>query len=321
MIQWQPLSIKSIGIMSSISENDFRGVDLNLMVSFLVLMRERSVSRAAAKLFLGQPAVSGALARLRQLFGDELLIRTADGMVPTTRALALEAAIGPAVEQLQRAITGAPVFDPGSAERLFLVGMPDWVELWLMPGVVARLQQLAPRVRVAFKEANPFSAGDMLERDEVELAVARLPTGPQWQRERMLREMDFRCVYDPAQVRLDGDLTLEQYTALPHLLVSYRAAFESATDTALATQGLRRNVCYTTPRFSSVPGVLGASPMISTVPDVLARRWEASGQLRSCPVPVALPGFTISMAWHARRDKDPGLGWLMGLIGEVAARP
>ena len=110
-------------------------------------------------------------------------------------------------------------------------------------------------------------------------------------------------------------------TALPHLLVSYRAAFESATDTALATQGLRRNVCYTTPRFSSVPGVLGASPMISTVPDVLARRWEASGRLRSCPVPVALPGFTISMAWHARRDNDPALQWLMGLIKDIAAEP
>jgi len=321
MIQWQALSSKSIGTMASISENDFRGVDLNLMISFLVLMRERSVSRAAEKLFLGQPAVSGALSRLRQLFGDELLIRTADGMVPTTRALALEAAIGPAVEQLQRTIFSTPVFDPGNAERLFLVGMPDWVELWLMPGLVARLQVLAPRVRVAFKETNPFSASDMLEDDEIELAVVRLPTGPQWQRERMVLEMGFRCVYDPVQITLAGDITLEQYTALPHLLVSYRAAFESATDTALATQGLRRNVCYTTPRFSSVPGVLGASPMISTVPDVLARRWEASGRLRSCPVPVALPGFTISMAWHARRDNDPALQWLMGLIKDIAAEP
>lgn len=306
--------------MSNISENNFRGVDLNLLVTFLVLMRERSVSRAAAKLFLGQPAVSGALARLRQLFGDELLIRGAEGMLPTTRALALEAAIAPALTQLQHAIFAPPVFDPASAERLFLVGMPDWVEQWLMPGLVARMRTQAPHVRVAFKEANPFSASGMLERDEIELAVARLPAGPQWQRERMVSEMGFRCVYKQGRVPVEGDITLAQYTALPHVLVSYRAAFESATDTALATLGLRRNVCYTTPRFSSVPGVLGDSAMISTVPEALARRWESSGELASCAVPLTLPRFTISMAWHARRDNDPALQWLMALIEDVAAQ-
>jgi len=321
MIQCSALSLKSIGKMPNISENDFRGVDLNLMVTFLVLMRERSVSRAAGKLFLGQPAVSGALARLRQLFADELLIRGAGGMTPTTRALALEAAIAPAIDQLQRAIFTPPVFDPAGSSRLFLVGMPDWIEQWLMPGLVARLRVLAPQVRVAFKETNPFSGSDMLERDEIELAVARLPTGPQWQRERALGEMGFRCVYRPDRVPIDGEITLAQYTALPHLLVSYRAAFESAVDTELAALGLRRNVCYTTPRFSSVPGVLGESAMIATVPDVLARRWEASGQLAACAVPVPLPRFTVSMAWHARRDNDPALQWLMGLIDELAARP
>lgn len=307
--------------MNNISENDFRDVDLNLMVTFLVLMRERSVSRAAGKLFLGQPAVSGALARLRQLFADELLVRGADGMTPTTRALALEAAIAPAIDQLQRAIFTPPVFDPAASERLFLVGMPDWIEQWLMPGLVARLRALAPRVRVAFKETNPFSGSDMLERDEIELAVGRLPTGPRWQRERALRDMAFRCVYKPGRVPVEGEMSLAQYTALPHLLVSYRAAFESAIDTALASLGLQRKVCYTTPRFSPVPGVLGESAMIATVPEVLAQRWEASGQLASCPVPLTLPRFTVSMAWHARRDNDPALQWLMGLIGEIAARP
>jgi LysR family transcriptional regulator, mexEF-oprN operon transcriptional activator len=301
-----------------ISENDFRGVDLNLMVSFLVLMRERSVSIAAHKLFLGQPAVSGALARLRQLFGDELLVRGAHGMEPTPRALELEAAIAPAMAVLQQAIAVPPAFDPATAERLFVVGMPDWVEHWLMPDLLAHLRRVAPGVRIALKESNPFAVSEMLERDEIELGVARLRDGPRWQRQRTLRDMGFRCVYDPRLLPFEGDLTLAQYTAVPHLLVSYRGAVESATDAVLAGLGLHRDVCFTTPRFSSVPGMLGRSAIVSTVPDVLADRWATAGLLASSTVPVALDRFTVSMGWHARRDNDAALHWLMGMIEDVA---
>jgi len=318
MIQCRSTSIKSIIKIMGISENDFRGVDLNLMVTFLVLMRERSVSAAAHKLFLGQPAVSGALARLRQLFGDELLVRGTRGMEPTPRALDLAAAIEPAVALLQKAIAVPPAFDPASAERLFVLGMPDWVEHWLMPGLLARVRRLAPRVRIVLKESNPFAVGDMLDKDEIELGVAALRTGPRWQHQRPLREMGFRCVYDPRQLPFAGDVTLAQYVAVPHLLVSYRGAVEGPTDAALAGLGLRREVRYTTPRFSSVPGVLAASAILATVPEVLADRWAAAGQLASSAVPVALERFTVSMGWHARRDDDAALHWLMGVIEDVA---
>lgn len=301
-----------------ISENDFRGVDLNLMVTFLVLMHERSVSAAAHKLFLGQPAVSGALARLRQLFGDELLVRGTRGMEPTPRALELEAAIAPALTMLQQAIAVPPAFDPASAERLFVVGMPDWVEHWLMPALLARVREQAPHVRIVLKESNPFAVSDMLDKDEIELGVAAMRPGPRWQRLRPLRAMGFRCVYDPRQLPFKGDVTLAQYVAVPHLLVSYRGAVEGPTDAVLAGLGLRREVRYTTPRFSSVPGVLAASAIVATVPEVLAHRWAAAGQLASSAVPVALERFTVSMGWHARRDDDAALHWLMGVIEDVA---
>lgn len=301
-----------------ISENDFRGVDLNLMVTFLVLMRERSVSAAAHKLFLGQPAVSGALARLRQLFGDELLVRGTRGMEPTPRALDLAAAIEPAVALLQQAIAVPPAFDPASAERLFVLGMPDWVEHWLMPGLLARVRRLAPRVRIVLKESNPFAVADMLDKDEIELGVAALRTGPRWQHQRPLREMGFRCVYDPRQLPFAGAVTLAQYVAVPHLLVSYRGAVEGTADAVLAGIGLRRDVCYTTPRFSAVPGVLGANAIVSTVPEVLADRWAAAGLLASSALPIAMDRFAVSMAWHARRDDDAALHWLMGVIEDEA---
>ncbi|WP_229411890.1 MULTISPECIES: LysR family transcriptional regulator [unclassified Massilia] len=288
------------------------------MVTFLVLMRERSVSAAAHKLFLGQPAVSGALARLRQLFGDELLVRGTRGMEPTPRALDLAAAIEPAVALLQKAIAVPPAFDPASSERLFVVGMPDWVEHWLMPGLLTRVRRLAPRVRIVLKESNPFAVGDMLDKDEIELGVAALRTGPRWQHQRPLREMGFRCVYDPRQLPFAGAVTLAQYVAVPHLLVSYRGAVEGTADAVLAGLGLRRDVCYTTPRFSAVPGVLGANAIVSTVPEVLADRWAAAGLLASSALPIAMDRFTVSMAWHARRDDDAALHWLMGVIEDEA---
>ncbi|MFJ1467796.1 LysR family transcriptional regulator [Massilia orientalis] len=288
------------------------------MVTFLVLMRERSVSAAAHKLFLGQPAVSGALARLRQLFGDELLVRGTRGMEPTPRALDLAAAIEPAVALLQKAIAVPPAFDPASSERLFVVGMPDWVEHWLMPSLLTRVRRLAPRVRIVLKESNPFAVGDMLDKDEIELGVAALRTGPRWQHQRPLREMGFRCVYDPRQLPFAGAVTLAQYVAVPHLLVSYRGAVEGTADAVLAGLGLRRDVCYTTPRFSAVPGVLGANAIVSTVPEVLADRWAAAGLLASSALPIAMDRFTVSMAWHARRDDDAALHWLMGVIEDEA---
>lgn len=320
MMQQLLSSIKLIGWIMNIDENDFRGVDLNLLVAFLVLMRERSVSAAAQKLFLGQPAVSGALARLRQLFDDELLVRTAKGMAPTPRALELEAAIGPAMQHLQGVITSDVSFDPSSAQRLFVIGMPDWVEHWLMPALLKQVRTLAPSVRVAVKESNPFAVGTMLQQDDIELGIGSLPPGPAWQRRQELREMGFRCVYDPDMFPFRGEITLEQYTSAPHLLVSYRGALEGAADEVLAERGLRREVCYSTPRFSSVPDMLGATAMVATVPEVLARRWEAGGGLVSCAVPVALQGFTVAMGWHVRRDNDPGLRWLTGLISALAVQ-
>ncbi|QBQ39052.1 LysR family transcriptional regulator [Pseudoduganella plicata] len=301
-----------------IDERRFRGIDLNLLVTFLVLMRERSVSRAAAKLFIGQPAASAALARLREQFGDELLVRTPAGMVPTARAQELEATLTPVVEQMQAALFAPASFDPAGAEHTFTVGVPDWVEIWLLPGLLGRLREQAPGVRIAVRASDPFSFVEMLENGQIDLAIGPQVDGPRWLRTRRLRTMAFRCLYRRSLT--DGTpLTLDQYVANPHVLVSYRAVFESAADEMLAGLGLRRDVRCTTPRFATLPELLRASPLIATVPDVLAERW-AGRQLVDSPIPFALPGFVATAAWHARRAQDPALVWLLGAIEVVAAQ-
>lgn len=303
--------------MNAINERKFRGVDLNLLVTFLVLMRERSVSGAARKLFIGQPAASSALARLRELFGDELLVRGASGMEPTARALALEAALAPALGDVQAALFEAAPFDPVTAEHTFTLGMPDWVELWLMPRLFERVRVLAPNVRLAVKVCDPFTGTALLESGEIDLGIGAFRPGPRWQKHALLRTMGFRCFFhgDLVKTRRRGRLALADYAAHPHVLVSYRAAFESAADEQLAAQGLRRDVRYVTPRFALLPELLRHSPAIGTAPEVLAPLWP---DLVSCPVPVALAPFDVSAIRHARREHDPALAWLLDVVADVA---
>ncbi|WP_199154142.1 LysR family transcriptional regulator [Chromobacterium sp. ASV23] len=305
----------------TISERDFRGVDLNLLVAFLVLMRERSVSRAAEQLYLGQPAMSGALARLRSLFDDELLVRTAAGMEPTPRALRLEAELLPALQGVQAALFQSERFDPARAERTFTLAMPDWVEVWLMPGVFAELRRQAPGMRIAVKATDPFQAAAMLERHEMELGIATLRAEPGWMRSQPLAKMGFSCVHHAARLRFEGGLSLSDYIAHPHLLVTYRGVFQSGIDQLLAEQGLQRRVQYTTQQFSALPSLLREVEALASVPSALAHHWADCQNLHAHPLPLPPPEFELSMFWHAVKDRDPALQWLRGLVAEAARQP
>src|SRR6218665_312604 len=237
MIQSPVTSRKSIGSMTDIRERDFRVVDLNLLVTLHVLLRERSVSRAAACLHIGQPAVSGALARLRTVFGDPLLVRIPGGMRPTPRALALQTALVSVLQAVQARVAEEPVFAPAATQRTFRIGLPDWVDTWLLPPLLATLHRDAPNARVQVLTADRFRLADMLAREEIDLAVGGFPAGPSWQRNRPLVTLRYCCVHQAGLTRVDGPLTLADYTSLPHLLVTYRNALEGTVDEALRALG------------------------------------------------------------------------------------
>ncbi|MGY8154027.1 LysR family transcriptional regulator, partial [Klebsiella pneumoniae] len=124
--------------------NDFSRIDLNLLTVLMVLYREGSVTRTAEVLHLGQPAISGALKRLREMFDDPLFVRSARGMLPTPRAQALMTDLQPLMENLHSAMFGAGEFVPASAQQLFRIGLSDWSEHWLMPPLLPGLMQEAP---------------------------------------------------------------------------------------------------------------------------------------------------------------------------------
>ncbi|MTD42639.1 LysR family transcriptional regulator [Erwinia sp. CPCC 100877] len=298
----------------TIKENDFRRIDLNLLIAFAVLFREQSVSLTAEKLHLGQPAVSGSLARLREMFDDPLFIRSGHRMQPTARAIELHGELMPLLEQLQSALFQRPVFNPAQTSATITLGMTDWVEMWLIPQLLPALNKAAPGIRLSVVAGDPFSDSQRLERGELDMAISVATGGQRWLEREVLTSMGFTTLWHPQQLTLDTPLTLEQYIGHPHLLVSYREATSSQIDTLLDKQGQKRRICYTTPHFAGMPGLLATFPALATVPAGLAEVWRHGAGLNCSPPPLTIAPFELALLWHQRHSSDPTLKWLREFI-------
>lgn len=302
--------------MASIRENDFSRIDLNLLTVLLVLHREGSVSRAAERLHLGQPAVSGALSRLRRMFNDPLYVRSAKGMTPTPRAEALIEAITPMMEQMQQILFQPPSFAPHKDVHTFRLGMSDWVESWLMPKLLALIATQAPGVDLQVIATDPFNDGEKVQEDAIDMAISVGETLPAGLLREKIRSMRFTTLWHPQQLALTPPLSLQAFTDHEHLLVSYRGASFSAIDQQLSLKGLQRRVRYVSPHFSALPLILTQMPALATVPDGLAAEWMPFGLVCS-DVPVQSPDIPLSLLWHKRRDNDPALQWLLARLREL----
>ncbi|HEY3540189.1 MAG TPA: LysR family transcriptional regulator [Trinickia sp.] len=297
--------------MTNIIENDFRRFDLNLLLAFRALFEERSVTRAAKRLFLGQPAVSGALKRLREAFGDDLFVRTSRGIAPTPRALELMRQIEPFLQSLHQVLTQPPVFDPASAQRVFRIGLSDSLEVLMTPEIMDRLTAIAPGVKLIARPTDSTRAAAMLDEGEIELAVGVFPESVQWQRRRRLFQWRFVSVYNPRLVKTRSKrLSMEEFLRHRHVLTSFSAGLHGFIDERLELAGLKRDVVFSSANFATSPFIVRRTPAIATVPDFIGRVWRDALDLAMSPLPFDVPGYEVSLMWSAARDQDPGLAWL-----------
>jgi DNA-binding transcriptional LysR family regulator len=295
-------------------------LDLNLLVAFDALLAEGSVTRAAERVGIGQSAMSHTLGRLRRLLKDELFVRAPEGMEPTPRAVALAEPIRITLAAIQEMLLQGEGFDPGEAERTFLLGMPDSIEVVLLPRLLAHLEAEAPKLRVRVRSIDRFEVLEQLDRDRLHLGIAGLLTeGAIHHKRRRLYVTDYLCLYDPARLPLAPPLTLEDYLAVPHVLGSPRGDAHGVVDDALASSGLRRTIAVVTPHFAAVPFLLKGARLLSTVPRRPARLFAERFGLTTSPVPVDLPDSDVSMLWHASYDHDPAHRWLRGTVARLAA--
>jgi LysR family transcriptional regulator, mexEF-oprN operon transcriptional activator len=304
--------------MIDINESDFRRLDLNLLLVFSALMRERSVTLAAARLFVGQPALSASLARLREFAKDELFLRTARGMEPTALALHWAQELKPLLEGLDQVLLKRRAFDPATSEQTFRIGVVDSMEIALMPRLLARLRQAAPGVRLVLRPTDRTSAAALLDEGGASLAISTLPQAASRHRVQTLFADHFLCLYDPKRLRVKAPLTLKDYLSFAHLLTSFSGDLEGRADEVLAERGLTRRVVLSTSRFSVLPFLLAAEPAIVTLPASVAQACARPFGLQLSAVPIELGTFEVRMVWHARSDRDPAQAWLRDQVQQVA---
>jgi DNA-binding transcriptional LysR family regulator len=296
------------------------GIDLNLLTAFDALMKYRAVTTAAARIGRSQPAMSHALRRLRELFGDELFVRTPVGMEPTARARALSARLAPAFEQIVRAIDPRGDFQAATSDRVFTIGMSEYAEIALVGPLTRRFRTRAPRADL---RVVPITRADYVARidaSKLDLAIGNLNDPPPRLARTHLFDDPLVCVAREDHPAFTRKLSLQAYTRSLHLLVSPMGEAHGPVDRLLAARGRQRRIAVVVGTYLAVPLVLAASDLIATMPERPARTLEAFAGVAVRPLPLDEVA-EVAVIWHRRDDGDPAHAWLRALIAEIAADP
>lgn len=295
---------------------NLRQLDLNLLKALDVLLDECHVTRAANRLSLTQPALSGMLVRLRESFDDPLFVRAQRGIVPTQRALALAQPVKRVLAEIEAMLQPAG-FDPSNSTMTLKIAATDYALRAIAVPLLAALKRMAPGIRVALVPVGNGQIQAQLERGEVDLALTTPDTTPPELHARALFVERYVCVMRADHPAAGQALSLDQFCALEHALVSYAGGhFSGVTDTALALLGRQRHVALSVQSFLILPELLRASELMAVVPRRLVA--ETDGLAISEP-PLAIPGFTKVMVWHERTHRDAGQRWLRELLVATCA--
>jgi DNA-binding transcriptional LysR family regulator len=299
------------------SEIDLRRLDLNLLVTFEVLMAEGSVTRAAARLGRTQSAVSHGLARLREQVGDPLLVKVGSGMAPSPFAQRLIEDVRPILRSIQRIVAPPEVFDPATSRRVFRLAIADFAPT-LLPKVIAEVQRQAPGVSVEWL-APGAQALSALADGQLDLALvtasASVPEGVQRQSAGELRSVTFARKGHPAI----ASWGVQAWLKWPHIQVQLGERGKGSVDSAVDEQRLGRTIGASVPNFSQVPALVAQTNLLATMtPLVMAGALERLG-LRALEPPIPIKPTSFSFLWSFRLENDPANRWLRKVVTDAYA--
>ena len=310
---------------------NFRTLDLNLLRVFDEVMVERSLTRAARNLSLTQPAVSNALRRLRETLGDDLVVRSGQGMAPTPRALALWPTVREALRQLQASLAPGG-FEPASASTTFVLAMADATAAELMPGLVDTLEQQAPGVSLRVVPLTTRDPRRLLDEEAVDLAIGHFPSlladlvvraqsgdGVAFGHQR-LYDGEYVCVMRKGHALAAGPLTLNRFCAARHMLVSFSGRPYGFIDESLATIGRKRQIVLTVNQFFTAGRVVANSNLLTVLPRHFVGVTSIADQLVQRPLPFDVAPVNVDAVWHRRVDAQSAHVWLRKAVQRSAAR-
>lgn len=295
-----------------------RSVNLNLLLVFATVYRERSISNAARKLHLTQPTVSNAIARLREQLGDPLFERYADGVRPTPRARYLYKHINKALDLIEQGLVREEPFDYASSQRSFVIAMGDYGEAIFLSRLLELLAQIAPKVHIKIRPEPSAEIQSQLRDGQIDLALDYFAL-PQ-------PEFVSKCLLTDTLISLarndhpgiKNNLDLKTYLNLRHVILEPREGTHSLIDLALSKRNKERIIAATVPHFQSMPIIIKESELICTMPRRMANIYAKHFGLSSFEVPLRTPNFPIYLIWHHSLNEDPGHLWLRCVVNGFA---
>jgi len=305
-------------------------IDLNLLVYLDVLLREKNVTRAAAKLNLSQPAMSNGLRRLRTLFSDPILVRTSEGMTPTERALELAPAVQEILIGIERTVQTKSPFEPSEAERVFRIMASDYAESTLFPAVLSKVREIAPRVSIDVMTPSDVSFLDV-ERGKIDMIINRFDSMPESFHQIQLWSDPFACMLGPKNPLLKN-FTLENYLAADHIWVSKTGMGVGVgmnpddvqrlgwVDNALANLNCKRQIRVFTRHYQASMTLAEENDLVVTLPKRAALLNKDNPRLVLRNPPFEIPPLELKMAWSPLLQHNPANQWMRRLIAGVAKK-
>ncbi len=303
-------------------------IDLNLLVYLDVLLREKSVTRAAQRLSITQPAMSNGLKRLREMLGDPLLVRTSRGMEPTERAQALQPLIRKTLIDLEAALQPADTFQETTSTRLFRIMASDYAASTLLPELLKQIERHAPNVTLDVMTPSDVTFHDV-EAGKVDMAINMFEELPQSFHQKSLWVDHYRCLFNRNSAKLHP-FNLDAYLAADHVWVSKTGYGVGVgvdrndlqrlgwVDKHLAEMGLKRRIKVFTRNYHVAMHLALQPNTVVTVPGRAAKLYEGRPTLAICPPPFEIPSMELKMVWSPLLHHDASHVWLRKLVGQAA---
>jgi LysR family transcriptional regulator, nod-box dependent transcriptional activator len=299
----------------------FRNLDLNLLVALDALLLDRSITRAGKRVHLSQSAMSGALSRLREYFGDEILTQIGRRMIPTPLGESLAAPVRKLLLEIRSTVASQPTFDPGTARRTFRLMMSDYVATVLMTAALPVIERLAPRVSIEILSNDVESPFDELDHADIDLLIMPQRYLNDAQPYEPLFEDEFIGIgwQHNSLIPADGHLSLDAYMGLGHVTSRFASARAATVDDWFVSQlGYKRNVEVVTMNFSSVVTSIPGTRRVATIHRRLAEYFAQYLPIRLFAAPFEVPRLAEAVQWHRHFNTDPGLRWLREVLHDAA---
>jgi len=290
--------------------DELRRIDLNLLLTLHALLTEKHVTRAAQRLHKSQPAVSYALAQLREHFNDPLLLRRKGQMELTSRAHAVMRPLHDALIGLNGLLGGEMEFDPSQMRGRLRLAMSDYATSIVLPRLVRHVRQLAPNLDLAISQASRDAMLVQLRDGELDLGLGLFPDVSEHLRVQPLFTESYICVADKSTLPDDDDLSFERWLARPHVLVALRPDSNDEIEQTLALIGLQRRIAVVLPHWRVAVDLLPGTDLVLTVASRAVKVLPQNPALCQFAPPLELSRFAYKQGWHIRSENDPAHRWL-----------